>query len=68
MCLFHLPFGKVLVRLLTIDYFCLLIGLGFRPVSDNTAEKSLISYSSSDRASVQKWTGLLDKFLEGELP
>ncbi|XP_015434998.1 PREDICTED: sodium/potassium-transporting ATPase subunit beta-2-like [Dufourea novaeangliae] len=39
-------------------------GLGFRPISNNTEEKSLIWYSSSDPASVQKWTGLLDEFLE----
>lgn len=39
-------------------------GLGFRPISENTDEKSLISYSSSNPNSVQKWTGLLDKFLE----
>ncbi|XP_076674412.1 sodium/potassium-transporting ATPase subunit beta-2-like [Andrena cerasifolii] len=39
-------------------------GLGFRPISNNTDERSLIWYSSSDPASVQKWTGLLDKFLE----
>lgn len=39
-------------------------GLGFRPISDNTDESSLIWYSSSDPASVQKWTRLLDKFLE----
>ncbi|XP_076228482.1 sodium/potassium-transporting ATPase subunit beta-2-like isoform X2 [Nomia melanderi] len=39
-------------------------GLGFRPISNNTHERSLIWYSSSDPASVQKWTGLLDKFLE----
>lgn len=39
-------------------------GLGFRPISEDTNEKSLIWYSSSDPSSVQKWTGLLDKFLE----
>ncbi|XP_076656465.1 sodium/potassium-transporting ATPase subunit beta-2 [Halictus rubicundus] len=39
-------------------------GLGFRPISDNPDERSLIWYSSSDPASVQKWTGLLDQFLE----
>ncbi|XP_076626228.1 sodium/potassium-transporting ATPase subunit beta-2-like [Colletes latitarsis] len=39
-------------------------GLGYRPISDNTEEKALIWYSSSDPASVQKWTKLLDKFLE----
>ncbi|XP_033309686.1 sodium/potassium-transporting ATPase subunit beta-2-like isoform X1 [Bombus bifarius] len=38
--------------------------LGFRPISENTDERSLIWYSSSDPNSVQKWTGLLDKFLE----
>ncbi|XP_076232639.1 sodium/potassium-transporting ATPase subunit beta-2-like [Calliopsis andreniformis] len=38
-------------------------GLGFRPISENTDERSLIWYSSSDPASVQKWTGLIDKFL-----
>lgn len=39
-------------------------GLGFRPISNNTDERSLIWYSSSDPSSVQKWTGLLDDFLE----
>ncbi|KOC60535.1 Sodium/potassium-transporting ATPase subunit beta-2 [Habropoda laboriosa] len=39
-------------------------GLGFRPISEIPEEKSLIWYSSSDPSSVQKWTGLLDKFLE----
>lgn len=38
-------------------------GLGFRPLSENTEERSLIWYSSSDPNSVQKWTSLLDKFL-----
>ncbi|XP_078041449.1 sodium/potassium-transporting ATPase subunit beta-2 [Augochlora pura] len=39
-------------------------GLGFRPISDNPEERSLIWYSSSDPTSIQKWTCLLDKFLE----
>ncbi|XP_053987707.1 sodium/potassium-transporting ATPase subunit beta-2-like isoform X2 [Hylaeus volcanicus] len=39
-------------------------GMGFRPISDNPLEKSLIWYSSSDPASVQKWTSLLDIFLK----
>ncbi|XP_043784138.1 uncharacterized protein LOC122710371 isoform X2 [Apis laboriosa] len=39
-------------------------GLGFRPMSNNADERSLIWYSSSDPSSVQKWTGLLDTFLE----
>ena len=38
-------------------------GLGFRPISNNTDERSLIWYSSSDPNSVQKWTRLLDTFL-----
>ena len=36
-------------------------------MSNNADERSLIWYSSSDPSSVQKWTGLLDTFLEGKL-
>ncbi|RLU18376.1 hypothetical protein DMN91_008733 [Ooceraea biroi] len=39
-------------------------GLGFRPISDNPDERSLIWYSASNETEVQKWTNLLDTFLE----
>ncbi|KYM85349.1 Sodium/potassium-transporting ATPase subunit beta-2 [Atta colombica] len=39
-------------------------GLGFRPISDNPDEKSLIWYSASNATDIQKWTQRLDKFLE----
>ncbi|XP_050458136.1 sodium/potassium-transporting ATPase subunit beta-2-like [Cataglyphis hispanica] len=39
-------------------------GLGFRPMSDNPDEKSLIWYSASNESEVRKWTQLLDIFLE----
>lgn len=39
-------------------------GLGFRPISDNADERSLIWYSASNATEVKKWTHLLDKFLE----
>lgn len=39
-------------------------GLGFRPIAENADERSLVWYSASNPAQVQKWTGLLDKFLE----
>ncbi|XP_015608284.1 sodium/potassium-transporting ATPase subunit beta-2 [Cephus cinctus] len=39
-------------------------GLGFRPISDNTDERSLIWYSASNATQVRSWTARLDKFLE----
>lgn len=42
------------------------LGLGFRPISDNADERSLIWYSASNATEVQRWTRLLDNFLERE--
>lgn len=39
-------------------------GLGFRPISDNYNEGSIIRYDSKDENQVEKWTDLLNKFLE----
>ncbi|KAL2719454.1 sodium/potassium-transporting ATPase subunit beta-2-like [Vespula squamosa] len=39
-------------------------GLGFRPISDNPDERSLIWYTASNATEVEKWTKILDKFLE----
>ncbi|XP_066597906.1 sodium/potassium-transporting ATPase subunit beta-2-like [Prorops nasuta] len=39
-------------------------GLGFRPISENTAERSLIWYSASNATQVEIWANRLDKFLE----
>ncbi|XP_011054947.1 PREDICTED: sodium/potassium-transporting ATPase subunit beta-2-like [Acromyrmex echinatior] len=39
-------------------------GLGFRPISDNPDERSLVWYSASNATDIQKWTKRLDKFLE----
>ncbi|KYQ53878.1 Sodium/potassium-transporting ATPase subunit beta-2 [Trachymyrmex zeteki] len=39
-------------------------GLGFRPISDNPDERSLIWYSASNATDIQKWTQRLDQFLE----
>ncbi|XP_015189132.1 PREDICTED: sodium/potassium-transporting ATPase subunit beta-2-like [Polistes dominula] len=38
-------------------------GLGFRPMSENPDERSLIWYTASNATEVKKWTKLLDKFL-----
>jgi sodium/potassium-transporting ATPase subunit beta len=39
-------------------------GLGFRPISNETEEGSLIWYDLKDESTTQKWVELLDKFLE----
>ncbi|XP_032668439.1 sodium/potassium-transporting ATPase subunit beta-2-like [Odontomachus brunneus] len=39
-------------------------GLGFRPIAENADERSLIWYKASNATEVQKWTQLLDTFLE----
>ncbi|KAL1497188.1 hypothetical protein ABEB36_008187 [Hypothenemus hampei] len=39
-------------------------GLGFRPVSDNVQEGSLIWYNLTDSVSTGKWVNLINKFLE----
>lgn len=39
-------------------------GLGFRPISENADERSLIWYTASNATEVRKWTQLLDQFLE----
>lgn len=41
-------------------------GLGFRPISNNTEQGSLIWYRPREPASVQVWTTLLDEFLHGK--
>ncbi|GLV41525.1 nervana 2 [Carabus blaptoides fortunei] len=39
-------------------------GLGFRPISNRTEEGSLIWYDAKNSTSIQKWTELLDEYLE----
>lgn len=39
-------------------------GMGFRPISDNADERSLIWYSASNETEVEKWIQILDKFLK----
>ncbi|XP_055712084.1 sodium/potassium-transporting ATPase subunit beta-2-like [Phlebotomus papatasi] len=38
-------------------------GVGFRPISDDDAQGSLIWYKASDEDSIRPWTKLLDNFL-----
>ncbi|XP_012255708.2 sodium/potassium-transporting ATPase subunit beta-2-like [Athalia rosae] len=38
-------------------------GLGFRPISDNTNEKSLIWYNATNQTEVAIWTQRIDQFL-----
>lgn len=39
-------------------------GLGFRPLSKNTDEGSLIWFNTTNATTVEKWVKLLDEFLE----
>lgn len=41
-------------------------GMGFRPISKNTAEGSLIWYNTTNATTVEKWVTLLDEFLESK--
>ncbi|KAI4483547.1 hypothetical protein M0804_007807 [Polistes exclamans] len=38
-------------------------GLGFRPISENPDERSLIWYTASNATEVERWTKILDTFL-----
>lgn len=38
-------------------------GLGFRPISNNTDQGSLIWYDTKNLSSIQPWTDLIDEFL-----
>ncbi|XP_058808797.1 sodium/potassium-transporting ATPase subunit beta-2-like [Phymastichus coffea] len=40
-------------------------GLGFRPISNDTSERSLIWYDAKNATQINKWTALLDDFLIG---
>lgn len=42
-------------------------GLGFRPISNNTDQMSLIWYEPKKPESIKPWTNLLDEFLMREL-
>ncbi|XP_001604224.1 sodium/potassium-transporting ATPase subunit beta-2 [Nasonia vitripennis] len=42
-------------------------GLGFRPISERTEEKSLIYYSSNNATQIKEWVNRLDMFLENYL-
>ena len=43
-----------------------ILGLGFRPISENADERSLVWYSASNSTQVAKWTNRLDIFLESK--
>lgn len=43
-----------------------LIGLGFRPMSPNVEDGSLIYYAADNASNVETWTNELDKFLAGK--
>lgn len=42
-------------------------GVGFRPLSINLEEGTLIWYNKSNQTSIKKWTSLIDTFLERKL-
>lgn len=42
-------------------------GLGFRPISDDVEQGSLIWYDSSNQTQIKYWTRLLDDFMAGSL-
>lgn len=39
-------------------------GLGFRPISSNTDEGSLIWYNKTNHTTTEKWINLVNRFLE----
>lgn len=39
-------------------------GLGFRPISPDTDEGSLIWYNKTNQTTIQKWINLVNRFLE----
>lgn len=41
------------------------IGLGFRPMSPNVEDGSLIYYEANNETNIKGWTDELDKFLAG---
>lgn len=41
-------------------------GLGFRPISKNTDEGSLIWYNKTNQTTIKKWLTLINEFLERE--
>lgn len=62
-----------MVYLLFINDYCHLlfqlmyfVGLGFRPMSPNVEDGSLIYYEAGNSTNVQAWTNELDKFLAGQ--
>lgn len=42
-------------------------GIGFRPVSSNVEEGTLIWYNKTNQTTIKKWTTLLDTFLQRKL-
>lgn len=40
-------------------------GLGFRPISEETEQGSLIWYDASNQTQIHYWTHLLDDFMHG---
>lgn len=40
-------------------------GLGFRPISDEVEQGSLIWYDASNQTQINYWTGILDRFMDG---
>lgn len=41
-------------------------GMGFRPISNNTDEGSLIWFNSKNATTIDKWVSLLHEFLHGK--
>ena len=41
--------------------------MGYRPISNNTNEGSLIWYESANKTQILKWVTLIDEFLESKL-
>lgn len=42
-------------------------GVGFRPISSEVEQGSLIWYDSSNQTQVKYWTSILDEFMQGML-
>lgn len=49
---------------MSTDLMCF-TGLGFRPMSPNVEDGSLIYYAADNATNVEAWTTELDKFLAG---